>query len=69
MISIRATDFVRCMEVVRLSEGQLWEVPLYSHIAYNYVYNNQVVLKLQLAGQSDFEPRHFYAHINYVTSF
>ena len=29
MISIRATDFVRCREVVLLSEGPLWEVRLY----------------------------------------
>ena len=30
-ISIRATDFVRCKEVVRLSEGPLWEVRLYNN--------------------------------------
>ena len=29
VISIRATDFVRCREVVLLSEGPLWEVRLY----------------------------------------
>ena len=28
--SIRATDFVRCKEVVRFSEGPLWEVWLYT---------------------------------------
>ena len=31
VISIRATDFVRCREVVLLSEGPLWEVRLYPH--------------------------------------
>ena len=30
-ISIRATDFDRCREVVRFSEGPLWEVRLYMH--------------------------------------
>ena len=30
VISICATDFVRCREVVLLSEGPLWEVQLYS---------------------------------------
>ena len=29
VISIRATDFVRCREVVLFSEGPLWEVRLY----------------------------------------
>ena len=32
VISIRATDFVRCREVVLLSEGPLWEVRLYIYI-------------------------------------
>ena len=32
VISIRATDFGRCMEVVRQSEGPLWDVPLYSQL-------------------------------------
>ena len=30
-ISICATDFVRCREVVCFSEDPLWEVRLYSH--------------------------------------
>ena len=30
VISIRNTAGVRCMEVVRFSEGPLWEVRLYS---------------------------------------
>ena len=29
VISIRGTDFDRCREVVRFSEGPLWEVRLY----------------------------------------
>ena len=32
VISIRATDFVCCREVVLLSEGPLWEVRLYRKI-------------------------------------
>ena len=33
VISIRNTAGVRCREVVRISEGPLWEVRLYSYIA------------------------------------
>ena len=31
VISIRNTAFVRCREVVRFSEGPLWEVRLYAY--------------------------------------
>ena len=33
VISIRATDFVRCRKVVLLSEGPLWEVRLYMYVS------------------------------------
>ena len=36
VISIRTTDFVRCREVVLLSEGPLWEVRLYIKVTVHY---------------------------------
>ena len=38
VISIRATDFVRCREVVLLSEGPLWEVRLYTLPKVKYIF-------------------------------
>ena len=45
VISIRNTAFVRCREVVRFSEGPLWEVRLYTFnlaiIVHSYLYPGQ----------------------------